>query len=104
VVGTPTTLNVQLKLGSVNEQVTVTSAVTPVLNTTDATIGNPFNEKEVKDLPFLARNVVNLLTLQPGMVFTGQSDTDLWFDTLRHSDFRSSNTRWVSWRWLCWRI
>jgi hypothetical protein len=77
VVGTPTTLNVQLKLGSVNEQVTVTSAVAPVLNTTDATIGNPFNEKEVKDLPFLARNVVNLLTLQPGVIFTGQSDTDL---------------------------
>jgi len=77
VVGTLTTLNIQLKLGSVSEQVTVTPSVTPVLNTTDATIGNPFGEKEVKDLPFLARNVVNLLTLQPGVVFTGQSDTDL---------------------------
>jgi hypothetical protein len=77
VVGMPTTLNIQLKLGSVSDQVIVTSPVAPVLNTTDATVGNPFTEKEVKDLPFLARNVINLLTLQPGVVFTGQSDTDL---------------------------
>jgi Carboxypeptidase regulatory-like domain len=76
-VATPTTLNVRLELGSQSDQVTVTVPVTPSLNTTDATIGNAFSEKEVKDLPFLARNVVNLLTIQPGVVSTGQSDTDL---------------------------
>src|SRR6266478_7795625 len=48
----------------------------PTLNTEDASVGNAFAEDQVKSLPFLARNVVNLLTLQPGVVFTGQSDTD----------------------------
>src|ERR1700676_4702883 len=75
-VATPTTLDIALEIGSVKQQVMVESAAIPQLNTQDATVGNNFNEDEVKSLPFLARNVVNLLTLQPGVVFTGQSDTD----------------------------
>jgi Carboxypeptidase regulatory-like domain len=74
-VATPTTLDVRLALGSMSEQVVVESAV-PLLNTEDASVGNAFEEDQVKTLPFLARNVVNLLTLQPGVVFTGRSDTD----------------------------
>ena len=65
----------KLELGSVAESVEVSGSA-PTVNTSDATTGNPFDEKEVKELPFLARNVVNLLTLQPGVVFTGNSDTD----------------------------
>jgi len=76
-VATPTTLNVRLAVGAVTEQVTVESAATPALNTEDASVGTAFDRKQVESLPFLARNVVNLLTLQPGVVFTGQSDTDL---------------------------
>ncbi len=75
-VATPTTLEVHLELGTMNQQVIVESAAVPALNTQDATVGNPFAEDEVKSLPFLARNVVNLLTLQPGVVTTGNSDTD----------------------------
>jgi hypothetical protein len=75
-VATPTRLNVQLELGVVSQQIMVESGAEPALNTQDATVGNPFAEDEVKSLPFLARNVVNLLTLQPGVVFSGQSDTD----------------------------
>ncbi len=70
-VSTPTTLDIRLELGSLSETVTVEAEAVPMLNTSDATVGNPFSEKEVKALPFLARNVVNLLTLQPGVVFTG---------------------------------
>jgi hypothetical protein len=76
VVATPTHLDIQLELGAVNQQVLVEAAAVPMLNTQDATVGNPFEEHEVKSLPFLARNVVNLLTLQPGVVFTGMSNTD----------------------------
>lgn len=65
----------KLELGSVAESVEVVGSA-PTVNTSDATTGNPFDEKEVKELPFLARNIVNLLTLQPGVVFTGNSDTD----------------------------
>jgi len=75
-VATPTHLDIRLELGSMNQQILVESAAVPELNTQDATVGNPFEEHEVKSLPFLARNVVNLLTLQPGVVFTGESNTD----------------------------
>jgi hypothetical protein len=75
-VATPTSLDVTLELGVISQQVIVESVATPALNTEDASVGNPFAEDEVKSLPFLARNVVNLLTLQPGVVTTGTSDTD----------------------------
>jgi hypothetical protein len=75
-VATPTSLDVKLELGSVSDHVVVESSVAISLNTQDATVGNAVDENQVKTLPFLARNVVNLLTLQPGVVFTGQSDTD----------------------------
>lgn len=74
-VATPTEFSVKLELGAVSDQVVVESAA-PLLNTQDATVGNAIDEQQVKSLPFLARNVVNLLTLQPGVVFTGMSDTD----------------------------
>jgi hypothetical protein len=75
-VATPTLLDARLELGAVTQQVVVESAAAPTINTQDATVGNTFNEREVQDLPILARNIVNLLTLQPGVVFTGLSDTD----------------------------
>jgi hypothetical protein len=74
-VATPTQVTVKLELGAISEQVIVESAA-PALNTQDASVGNVVDEQEVKSLPFLARNVVNLLTMQPGVVFTGMSDTD----------------------------
>jgi hypothetical protein len=75
-VATPTTLDAQLTLGSMSQEIVVESAAAPTINTADATVGNTFNSEQVMDLPILARNVVNLLTIQPGVVFTGMSDTD----------------------------
>lgn len=75
-VATATTLEIHLELGTVTQEVVIESAAEPALNTEDATVGNPFGEDEVKSLPFLARNVVNLLTLQPGVVTTGNSSAD----------------------------
>jgi hypothetical protein len=74
-VATDRRLDFKLELGEVTQSIQVSEAA-PAINTQDASVGNPFDEKEVKELPFLARNVVNLLTLQPGVVFTGNSDTD----------------------------
>lgn len=76
-VSSSTTVPIPLQIGSVSQTVTVQATSAPLLNTTDATTGNPFNENQVKNLPFLARNVVDLLSLQPGVVSTGMSDTDL---------------------------
>lgn len=76
-VATPTNLNIELQAGNVNETVTVENESASIINNQDATIGTTFTEREVKELPFLARNPVTALTLQPGVVFTGESDTDL---------------------------
>ena len=70
-VNTPATANVRLKVGSVSESVTVTSEA-PILNLVDASIGNPFNETQVKQLPLEARNVPDLLSLQAGVTYTGK--------------------------------
>src|SRR5262249_46802699 len=70
-VSTPLTLNLTFKeVGAVNESVTVTGGES-ILNTSDATIGNTFNETQIKELPLLSRNVVGLLSLQPGVTAAG---------------------------------
>ncbi len=77
-VNTPATLDVGLSVGSISQVISVEASAT-ILNTEDATRGNAILEREVKDLPFVARNPINLLTVQPGVAFTGESDTDLLF-------------------------
>jgi hypothetical protein len=79
-VNNPTTLNVTLQVGSNTETVEV-SAQAETLNTTDASIGVAFGENQVKQLPLESRNVGDLLSLQAGVVYTGNNpnidnDTD----------------------------
>lgn len=67
-----------LAIGDLAETVTVTES-TPVLNTTDASVGNVISEETIRNLPVEARNVVHLLSLQPGAVFiptTNPNTTD----------------------------
>jgi hypothetical protein len=75
------TSNVTLAIGSVSQQVEVNSqAVT--IDTTDASIGNAFNEHQIEELPLESRNVPDLLSLQTGVVYTGnRQDIDLDSDT-----------------------
>ena len=74
-VNTPSTINAVMEVGKAKEVVEVRGEAANV-NTTDASVGNSFGEKEVETLPFLARNPVDLLMIQPGVVYTGESDTD----------------------------
>ena len=69
-VNTPATANVQLKVGSASESVTVTSEA-PALNSVDASLGNSFSETQVIQVPIEARNVPELLSLQAGVAYTG---------------------------------
>jgi hypothetical protein len=69
-VNTPATVNVSLKVGAATENVTVTSEA-PVLNMEDASLGNAFNETQVKAIPLEGRNVPDLLSLQAGVAYTG---------------------------------
>jgi Carboxypeptidase regulatory-like domain len=59
-VSTPTTVNVSLTVGAVSETIEVT-AEGALVNTTDASLGNAFNERQVKELPLEGRNVPDLL-------------------------------------------
>ncbi|HST10546.1 MAG TPA: carboxypeptidase-like regulatory domain-containing protein [Terriglobales bacterium] len=69
-VNTPATANIQLKVGAVAENVTVTSEAPP-LNMVDASIGNAFNQTQVRGIPIEGRNVPDLLSLQAGVAYTG---------------------------------
>ncbi len=80
-VNTPTTSNVQLKVGSATENVTVTGEA-PALNMVDASIGNSFGEQQVLEIPIEGRNVPDLLSLQAGVAYTGnRPDIDKNQDT-----------------------
>jgi carboxypeptidase family protein len=71
-VNNPATVNVTLEVGSTTETVEV-SAIGQTLNTTDASIGVAFGENQVKQLPLESRNVGDLLSLQAGVVYTGDN-------------------------------
>ena len=71
-VNNPTTANVILQVGSNTETVEV-SALGQTINTTDASIGVAFGENQVKQLPLESRNVGDLLSLQAGVVYTGDN-------------------------------
>jgi hypothetical protein len=80
-VNVPTTVNVVLQVGSMSTEVQV-SAQSETINTTDASLGTAFNENQVKQLPLESRNVPDLLSLQAGVVYTGNSpDIDNSVDT-----------------------
>jgi hypothetical protein len=77
-VNLPATHNITLEIGSTMQTVEV-SAQAETLNTTDASLGNAFNENQVKELPMEGRNVPDLLSLQPGVAYTGnRSDVPTW--------------------------
>ena len=71
VVDTTIEVNAALEVGAVSETVNITSGSDAPLNTSDATIGNSFERKQIVDLPLNANNVVGLLSLQPGVTRTG---------------------------------
>ena len=80
-VSTPATQNVTLEVGAAAQTVEIREEA-PLINTTDATMGNTFTENQVTQLPIESRNVVDLLSLQPGVVFTSnRPDIDLNYDT-----------------------
>lgn len=66
-IGKQTEANVEMKLGAVSETVEVNaSAQSAVINTQDATLGNVFDSRQITQLPLEGRNLVDLLSLQPG--------------------------------------
>lgn len=70
-IGTNQVLSVTLELGEISTEVVVEGGAVKV-NTTDASVGNPFGESQVRQLPLEARNPSQLLSLQAGVVWAGE--------------------------------
>ena len=68
---TPAELNITMTLGQVTETINVIGEATQI-NTENAALGNPFVEVQIRQLPLLTRNVVQLLSLQAGVTPTGE--------------------------------
>jgi hypothetical protein len=65
----------RLEIGALAETVTV-QAESPLINTVDASVGNTMSEEQIRSLPVEARNVVHLLSLQPGASFVPTANPD----------------------------
>jgi Carboxypeptidase regulatory-like domain len=74
-VNQPATINFKLTVESAAVTVDVSSEA-ETLNTTDASIGNSVNNATIQALPMEGRNVTDLLSLQPGVLYLGQQTTD----------------------------
>lgn len=73
-VSAPATINVTFtEVGAVTEIVSV-EAETAQINTVDASLGNAVGSRPILQLPFEGRNVVSLLSLQPGVAYTRDTD------------------------------
>lgn len=71
-VNQPATINFALSVQA-SEQTVDVSAEAQTLNITDATIGNAVGNNTIQALPMEGRNVPDLLSLQPGVVYLGRS-------------------------------
>ena len=70
-VSQPATVVFTMSVKPAEAAITV-SAVTETLNTTDATIGNAVSNSTIQALPMEGRNVPDLLSLQPGVLYLGR--------------------------------
>lgn len=67
-VGTPLVVDVVLKVGTVGQSVEVVESNYQRLETSNATVSDIMDTKQVQDLPLNGRNPLALLTLEPGVV------------------------------------
>ena len=75
----PSTVPLRLPVAGATTSVTVEGEA-PLINRTDASLGNVVASDQIDELPIAARNVVELLSLQPGVSYLGDQ-VDLHRDT-----------------------
>jgi hypothetical protein len=66
----PSTINIKFQVAGSTTSVTVEGEA-PLINRTDASLGNVVEQDQIQELPIADRNVVNLLSLQPGVAYLG---------------------------------
>src|SRR5579864_2277321 len=78
VVKLPSTINIKFQVAGGTTEVNVQGEA-PLINRTDASLGNVIENSQIAELPIADRNVTYLLSLQPGVAFLGtqvDQDTD----------------------------
>jgi hypothetical protein len=78
-VNQPASINFKMSIQG-NAVIVDVSAEATVLNTTDGSIGNSVNNETIQALPMEGRNVQDLLSLQPGVLYLGHNN-DQNFDS-----------------------
>ncbi len=81
-VNSPAVVDIHFEVGVVRQTVAVDSESLQV-NTQDATLGNAVGTRPILELPFDARNVVGLLSIQPGVTYFG--------DPSQRDDYRNGS-------------
>src|SRR5262249_35771965 len=66
VVGNTTTGNFSMSVGGANQTIEVTGA-SPIINTTDTTVGGVVNRVRVENLPLNGRSFLSVAALEPGV-------------------------------------
>jgi hypothetical protein len=79
----PSTIPIRFQVAGTQESVTVEGEA-PLINRTDATLGNVVESNQISELPIANRNVVELLSLQPGVSYMG-----IQSQSLQDTDTRS---------------
>jgi hypothetical protein len=70
VVKVPSTVPIRFQVAGTQESVTVEGEA-PLINRTDASLGNVVESNQISELPIADRNVTYLLSLQPGVTYLG---------------------------------
>ena len=70
-VSTASTIDIHLSLARVASSVVVKGNAVPLINHTDATLGNTIGGEQLAQLPIADRNVGHLLSLQAGVTYLG---------------------------------
>jgi len=72
----PSTVSLRLQVTGGTTSVTVEGEA-PLINRTDASLGNVVDQDQIAELPIAARNVVQLLSLQAGVTYLGDQPQSL---------------------------
>jgi carboxypeptidase family protein len=73
-VSLPATLDIPMQVRGTTEVVEV-AGTAPLVNTQDASLGHAFNTEQVLSLPFEGRDPAAILSLQPGVAYTGNNQS-----------------------------
>src|SRR5215831_9256227 len=91
-VGREAVVNLALKVGQVNDKVTITEEA-PLVESTTAAMSSLVDERTIRDLPLNGRSWDNLALIQPGVVTVGAGQGSAAFDYGTGTRFNVNGSR-----------